>query len=73
MNLGTIIITSSIQVHFRFPETSSLTPPILGLYNIDFHYEDQPHLFKGVSDQHLLCSMHFSVFVNNFIFSNSSG
>merc|ERR1712223_943984 len=36
------------QVHFRFPETSSLTPPILGLYNIDFHYEDQPHLFKGV-------------------------
>merc|ERR1712203_290190 len=36
------------QVHFRFPETSSLTPPILGLYNIDFHYEDQPHLFKNV-------------------------
>merc|ERR1711962_1131305 len=36
------------QVHFRFPETSSLTPPILGLYNIDFPYEDQPHLFKGV-------------------------
>merc|ERR1712181_167100 len=36
------------QVHFRFPEPSSLTPPILGLYNIDFHYEDQPHLFKNV-------------------------
>merc|ERR1719158_2159764 len=36
------------QVYFRFPETSSLTPPILGLYNIDFHYEDQPHLFKSV-------------------------
>merc|ERR1711994_38215 len=36
------------QVHFRFPDVSSLTPPILGLYNIDFHYEDQPHLFKGV-------------------------
>merc|ERR550539_1112900 len=36
------------QVHFRFPETSSLTPPILGLYNIDFHYEEQPHLFKNV-------------------------
>merc|ERR550539_1021338 len=36
------------QVHFRFPETSSLTPPILGLYNIDFHYEEQPRLFKNV-------------------------
>ena len=40
--------TLNPQVHFRFPETSSLTPPILGLYNIDFHYEDQPHLFKNV-------------------------
>ena len=40
--------TFNPQVHFRFPETSSLTPPILGLYNIDFHYEDQPHLFKNV-------------------------
>lgn len=36
------------QVHFRFPETSSLTPPILGLYNIDFNYTDQPRLFKEV-------------------------
>jgi len=36
------------QVHFRFPETSILQPPILGLYNIDFHYQDQPHLFKSV-------------------------
>jgi len=36
------------QVHFRFPETSHLTPPILGLYNIDFAYEDQPKLFKEV-------------------------
>merc|ERR1712002_900532 len=36
------------QVHFRFPETSSLTPPILGLYNISYHYKDQPYLFKNV-------------------------
>jgi len=36
------------QVHFRFPETSSLQPPILGLYNINFNYEDQPPLFKNV-------------------------
>merc|ERR1711970_97158 len=35
-------------VKFGFPETSTLQPPILGLYNIDFHYEDQPHLFKKV-------------------------
>jgi len=36
------------QVHFRFPETSHIAPPILGLYNIDFAYEDQPKLFKQV-------------------------
>jgi len=36
------------QVHFRFPETSSLQPPILGLYNINFNYEEQPPLFKNV-------------------------
>merc|ERR1712130_396072 len=35
-------------VKFRFPETSTLQPPILGLYNASFHYEDQPHLFKSV-------------------------
>merc|ERR1719462_1156947 len=35
-------------VRFRFPEVSSLQPPILGLYNVSFNYEDQPHLFKGV-------------------------
>jgi len=36
------------QVHFRFPETSQLQPPILGLYNISYHYKDQPYLFKNV-------------------------
>ena len=35
-------------VKFRFPETSQLQPPILGLYNASFHYEDQPPLFKQV-------------------------
>ena len=36
------------NVKFRFPETSQLQPPILGLYNASFHYPDQPHLFKDV-------------------------
>jgi len=36
------------QVKFRFPETSQLQPPILGLYNASFNYEDQPPLFKNV-------------------------
>merc|ERR1712142_530863 len=36
------------QVKFRFPETSQLQPPILGLYNASFHYPDQPPLFKNV-------------------------
>ena len=35
-------------VKFRFPETSQLQPPILGLYNADFNYSDQPQLFKKV-------------------------
>merc|ERR1712013_83843 len=35
-------------VKFRFPETSTLQPPILGLYNASFNYEDQPPLFKNV-------------------------
>ena len=35
-------------VKFRFPETSQLQPPILGLYNVSFNYEDQPPLFKNV-------------------------
>ena len=50
-NVPIFNIKTFLQVHFRFPETSSLTPPILGLYNIDFHYEDQPHLFKSVSSR----------------------
>merc|ERR1712141_474484 len=35
-------------VKFRFPETSQLQPPILGLYNVSFNYPDQPSLFKDV-------------------------
>ena len=35
-------------VKFRFPETSQLQPPILGLYNADFNYTGQPPLFKKV-------------------------
>merc|ERR1719414_71572 len=36
------------MVKFRFPETSQLQPPILGLYNVSFNYPDQPKLFKDV-------------------------
>ena len=36
------------MVKFRFPETSQLQPPILGLYNVSFNYPDQPSLFKDV-------------------------
>ena len=35
-------------VKFRFPETSQLQPPILGLYNVSFNYPNQPVLFKNV-------------------------
>merc|ERR1719232_1521490 len=35
-------------VKFSFPETSTLQPPILGLYNASFNYPDQPPLFKNV-------------------------
>ena len=35
-------------VKFRFPETSTLQPPILGLYNANFNYESQAPLFKEV-------------------------
>eukprot|EP00094_Tigriopus_californicus_P009847 TCALIF_09494-PA protein Name:"Similar to Abcf1 ATP-binding cassette sub-family F member 1 (Rattus norvegicus)" AED:0.12 eAED:0.12 QI:0/0/0/0.85/1/1/7/0/779 len=35
-------------VKFRFPETSQLQPPILGLFNVSFKYPDQPYLFKNV-------------------------
>ena len=36
------------SVKFRFPETSKLQPPILGLYETDFNYPGQAPLFKGV-------------------------
>ena len=36
------------NVKFRFPETSTLQPPILGLYDASFNYPDQPPLFKNV-------------------------
>jgi len=35
-------------VRFRFPETSTLQPPILGLFNVSFNYEGQPPLFRNV-------------------------
>eukprot|EP00092_Neocalanus_flemingeri_P008218 GFUD01008860.1.p1 GENE.GFUD01008860.1~~GFUD01008860.1.p1 ORF type:complete len:771 (-),score=301.53 GFUD01008860.1:52-2079(-) len=36
------------MVKFRFPETSTLQPPILGLFGASFNYEGQPPLFKNV-------------------------
>ena len=35
-------------VKFRFPETSQLQPPILGLHDVNFNYPGQPPLFKKV-------------------------
>ncbi|KAG5675119.1 hypothetical protein PVAND_005048 [Polypedilum vanderplanki] len=35
-------------VKFSFPDPPPLQPPILGLYNVDFAFEGQPPLFKGV-------------------------
>ena len=35
-------------VRFRFPDVSSLQPPILGLYNVSFGYEGQGQLFRNV-------------------------
>ena len=35
-------------VRFRFPEVSSLQPPILGLHGCSFGYEGQGQLFKNV-------------------------
>jgi len=35
-------------VKFRFPDPPSLSPPVLGLYNVDFAYPNQPHLFKNL-------------------------
>eukprot|EP00095_Tigriopus_kingsejongensis_P009241 maker-scaffold495_size155559-snap-gene-0.33 protein:Tk09241 transcript:maker-scaffold495_size155559-snap-gene-0.33-mRNA-1 annotation:"atp-binding cassette sub-family f member 1-like" len=36
------------MVKFRFPETSQLQPPILGLFEVTFKYPDQHYLFKNV-------------------------
>jgi len=35
-------------VKFRFPETSQLQPPIMGLHDVSFNYPGQPPLFKKV-------------------------
>ncbi|MCL4134929.1 UNVERIFIED_CONTAM: hypothetical protein GTU68_044003 [Idotea baltica] len=35
-------------VKFSFPEPPSLQPPILGLYNVSFHYEGHKPLFRDV-------------------------
>merc|ERR1712029_777821 len=35
-------------VRFRFPDVSTLQPPILGLYNVSFGYPGQGQLFKNV-------------------------
>lgn len=35
-------------VKFSFPDPPTLSPPILGLYNVDFGYANQPLLFKNV-------------------------
>ncbi len=35
-------------VKFRFPDTSELQPPILGMYNVSFNYDKQAPLFKNV-------------------------
>ncbi|XP_002128535.2 ATP-binding cassette sub-family F member 1-like [Ciona intestinalis] len=35
-------------VKFSFPDPPTLSPPILGLHNVDFAYENQPPLFKNI-------------------------
>jgi ATP-binding cassette subfamily F protein 1 len=35
-------------VKFKFPEPADLSPPILGLKNVSFKYDQQKFLFKGV-------------------------
>ena len=35
-------------VKFRFPETSPLQPPIMGMLDVSFNYPGQPLLFKNV-------------------------
>ncbi len=36
-------------VKFSFPEPRELSQPILGLKNVSFKYENQPHLFKDLN------------------------
>jgi len=36
------------KVKFTFPSPPSLSPPILGLYDITFGYSDQPKLFNNI-------------------------
>ena len=36
------------QVKFKFPEPNNLAPPILGLKNVSFKYDNQNYLFKNV-------------------------
>ena len=43
-----ILINLVFVILSRFPETSQLQPPILGLYNVNFNYPEQPPLFKKV-------------------------
>lgn len=57
-------------VKFRFPETSQLQPPILGLYNVSFNYPDQPKLFKDVEfgidmESRVAIGKYYSYFTNN--------
>ena len=35
-------------VKFKFPEPNQLSPPILGLKNVSFKYENQAYLFKDI-------------------------
>ena len=57
-------------VKFRFPETSQLQPPILGLYNVSFNYPDQPKLFKDVEfgidmESRVAIGKYYSYFTND--------
>ena len=36
------------QVKFKFPEPNNLAPPILGLKNVSFKYDNHNYLFKNV-------------------------
>jgi ATP-binding cassette subfamily F protein 1 len=36
-------------VKFKFPEPQQLSPPILGLKDCSFRYENQPYLFKNLN------------------------